>query len=216
MEKVRAKSPISCEVRPPLGGLRWRPAIVMLSLLAILLLGTFRPARAQPGKITEYRLKTAYLYHFAQFTIWPASAFNDASGVRAPFIIGVLGDDPLGTTLDELARRKTVKGRPIVVRRFKSWKNYQPCHILFLSRTTLPDLRLKAIAATASSPLLLVGESPGFAVRGATVNFYPDVDGTIGFEINIDATKQRKLRVDARVWKLARIVRGPTQPGGED
>ena len=75
------------------------------------------------------------------------------------------------------------------------------------------ETRTEAIRRTRDAPVLLVGETPGFAVRGAAVNFYLNVDGTIGFEVNVDTTADRKLRVDARLLQLARIVRGrPTVP----
>jgi hypothetical protein len=55
----------------------------------------------------------------------------------------------------------------------------------------------------------LVTEAPGLAARGSPVNFYLDVDGTIGFEINVNATTERKLAADARLLKLAKIVKPP-------
>ena len=55
-------------------------------------------------------------------------------------------------------------------------------------------------------PVLIVGETAGFANQGAGINFYPDADNTIGFELNVDNLKRRHLMVDARLLKLARIV----------
>jgi len=169
-----------------------------------------QPLAGRAGGITEYDLKAAYLYNFTRYIDWPQEAFGDA---RSPFVIGVLGDDPLRAALDEVARRKMAQGRKIVIRRFKSWKDYQPCHLLFLPRTVENGIKKNVITRTRGSPLLLVGETPGLARRGATVNFYPDINGTIGFEINVDATTERNLQVDARLLKLARVVRSSPQPG---
>ena len=192
---------------------RCRIALVGLIAVALSLTagGRTREARGQISTASEYRLKAAYLYNFLVFFTWPEETF---SGPDAPLVVGVFGDDPLGAALDEVARRKTVKGRPIVVRRFKSWKDHKPCHMLFLPRTVGQNTLIEAIKRTRGSPLLLVGETPGLARSGATVNFYPDIDGTIGFEINVDATAERKLGVDARLLKLARIIKRRPPSGG--
>jgi len=186
--------------------MRWRPRIFCLLAMVVLL-----PPFAAWGQPVEYRVKTAYLYNFLLYVTWPKEAFVSAD---APLVIGVFGNDPLNGPLDEVARRKKAKGRRIVVRRFKSWDEYEPCHILFLSRAADGRTLAEAIRRTRGAPLLLVGETPGFATRGATVNFYLDADRTVGFEINVDATAQRKLSVDARLLKLARIVRNTPQPKG--
>ena len=203
----------SAEPRAMWQPMRCRIALVGFLTVALSLTadGWAREARGQISTASEYRLKAAYLYNFLVFFSWPEETF---SGPQAPLVVGVFGDGPLGAALDEVARRKTVKGRRIVVRRFKSWKDYRPCHMLFLPRTVGQNALAEAIKRTRGSPLLLVGETPGLARRGATVNFYPDIDGTIGFEINVDATAERKLGVDARLLKLARIIKRRPPPGG--
>jgi len=160
----------------------------------------------------EYRVKAAYLYNFLLYVTWPNEALD---GADSPLVIGVLGDDPLGTALDEVARRKRAKGRDIVVRRFDSWQEYQRCHILFVPRTISRATLTAVVQRTRGSPVLLVAETPGLATVGAPVNFYLDVDRTIGFEINVDATAERNLRVDARLLKLARIIKGLPEDRGD-
>ena len=172
------------------------------------------PAKAQPsGRVTEYGVKAAYVYNFALYFTWPEAAFD---GPNAPFVIGVFGTDSLGSALDDMARRKTARGRKIIIRRFRTWADYQACHLLFLPRSAGTANLAEALKRTQRTPLLIVGETPGFATQGATVNLYPDIDGTIGFEINVDATSERRLRIDARLLKLARVVRNTSRPKGGD
>ena len=177
--------------------------VFLAMLLCLAPLPTPAQSQGRAG-VTEHDLKVAYLYHFTRYFTWPDEAFD---GADAPFVIGVLGSNWLDGALDEVARRKTAGGRKIVIRRFKSWDEFSPCHILFLPGALEKEIQAQAVARTRRSSLLLVGETPGFAGRGATANFYADVDGTIGFEINVDAAAERKLRVDARLLKLARVVK---------
>ena len=73
----------------------------------------FSSASAQ--RPTEYEVKAAILYNFAKFTEWPSRVFE---GEDAPTVIGVLGKDPFGVTLDQTARGKTVRGRRLEIVRF--------------------------------------------------------------------------------------------------
>ena len=54
----------------------WATFIFAL-ILALPLAGHGQAADTQP---TEYQLKAAYLYHFAQFVDWPPAAFAQANG----------------------------------------------------------------------------------------------------------------------------------------
>ena len=82
-----------------------------LALLALL-----APAAgvAEPGAAlappTEYEVKAAYLYNFAKFIEWPPAT------AHGEFVIGVLGQDPFGETLDRVLRGKALGDRKIVNR----------------------------------------------------------------------------------------------------
>jgi hypothetical protein len=71
-----------------------------------------------------------YLYQFSHYVQWPSETFT---GADAPLVIGVLGPDPFGGVLDEIARTKQVEGHPIVVTHVATMAEYRPCHILFIS-----------------------------------------------------------------------------------
>ena len=76
----------------------------------------------------EYRIKAAYLYQFGRYVEWPAKAF---SSPKAPFVIGVLEQDPLIPDLEQIAEIKKIQDRPIQIRRFSSAAAIRPCHILY-------------------------------------------------------------------------------------
>ena len=155
------------------------------------------------GTSREYKLKVAYLYNFSRYVSWPVYAYTSP---QAPFVIGILGNDPFGPTIDSLAKMKKVGDRSVVVKRFRSASEYVPCHILFVSGSTHNLHHDEALQVAAGSATLIVGEATGFAQRGGTVSFFNDPNGTIGFEINIDATKRQFLSFQAPVLKLANIV----------
>src|SRR5438128_12279187 len=75
--------------------------------------GLESPAQTAPAP--EYQVKAVFLFNFAQFVEWPRNAFPET---RAPLVIGVLGEDPFGSYLDETVRGEKVNDRPLVVQRY--------------------------------------------------------------------------------------------------
>jgi hypothetical protein len=150
----------------------------------------------------EYAIKAAYLYQFGRYVQWPADVFPSP---QSPLVIGVLGPDPFGGLLEEIARTKRIDGRPIVIRRFASMAEYTPCNILFVGASVSPEQKAAAIAKAQKAPVLLVGEEPGFAKHGSTINFFLE-DNRIRFEINTEAARQKQLKISSKLLSLAKIV----------
>ena len=162
-----------------------------------------QPAEPAASLPNEYTVKAVFLYSFGRYVQWPETAFAKASD---PFVIGILGEDSFGGALDEIAAKKTLQGRPIVVRRFASLEDYQrPCHILFVSRSLSNDLQAALLEKVAGQPVFVVGEVPGYAEGGANANFV--IDGErIRFELNVDTARQARLRMDAKLLSLGKPV----------
>jgi len=171
------------------------------------------PSSAHAQQATEHKLIAAYLYNFGLYFTWPDAVFPAPD---EPFVIGVFGDDPvanaLARELDAVARKKRIRGRRIEIRRFRDWDKYRPCHILFLPSVDRSENLTAAVKHTGRTPALVVGGTAGSAKRGADVSFYHDVDGTIGFQINVDTVAARGLGVAAKLLKLAEVVRGVPRP----
>lgn len=164
--------------------------------------GLTPPAHAEPIN-REYKLKVAYLYNFGRYMQWPRTAFQDNN---APFVIGILGDDPFKTSIDALASKKKIHGRKIVVKRFTNVSEYTSCQMLFVSQTNTLQVRQAILKTTSTESVLLVGESDGFSISGGSASFFNDVNGTVGFRINIDTLARKAIVADAKLLKLATIV----------
>ncbi|MEI8372288.1 MAG: YfiR family protein [Planctomycetota bacterium] len=164
-----------------------------------------RAQQAQPaGSVpNEYTVKAVFLYSFGRYVEWPENTFRNASD---PFVIGIVGEDSFGGSLDEVAAKKTLQDRRIVVKRFASPDQYkQPCHILFVSRSLPQDQQIALIKNTQGTAVLVVGETPGFAENGGPANFFIDGD-RVRFEINVTTARQSRLRMDAKLLNLGKPV----------
>lgn len=152
----------------------------------------------------EHTLKAAYLYNFTRYIAWPDDAWPEG---QQDFVIGVIGDNPFDTTLDQIAEKRLAQKRRLVVRYFKTLADYKPCHILFVAADSPADVHAAILRQTRNQPILVVGERAGYAEDGATVNFELLPDGSIRIEMNIDAMNRGRMQTNAQLLKLATVVR---------
>jgi hypothetical protein len=153
---------------------------------------------------SEYLIKAGFIYNFAKLVEWPTSAFAQPD---SPIVIGILGDDPFGATLDRIVADKKINGRGFAVKRLK-WgrdlKELRDCNILFVSSSEKEHLD-SLVDATKWLPILTIGDAPGFARRGGIINFTLE-DNKVRFEVNVEAAKHADLTISSRLLTLAKIV----------
>ena len=171
-------------------------------------------ANAQAGdasESSEYLIKAGFIYNFAKFVEWPANAFAQPD---SPIVIGVLGTDPFGNTLDRIVEDKKVGTRGFVVRRYK-WnkdlKELKECKILFVSASERAHID-EIVDSVKGLPILTVGETPGFAERGGVIRFTLE-DNRVRFEVNVEAAHQADLNISSRLLTLAKIIPQATASG---
>lgn len=177
-----------------------KPRILILTMVALALEVCWLNALDEPHY--EYQVKAAFLYNFAKFIEWPDAAFDDTT---SPFIIGVLGEDPFGITLEQAVSGKTIRGRKLVIRRFIRGQLVN-AHILFISSSEEKNLG-QILENMRGSNILTVGNMERFARGGGAINFVMK-GNKVRFEINIAAAERVGLKINSRLLRLAKIVDG--------
>lgn len=182
---------------------RWIRRLGLVLLLACPLIAA--ATDGTDASATINRVKAAYLYNFTKFVSWPDQAFGAA---QDPVVVGVLdgaGGATVALITHELAGKSTPDGRPIEVRAYGSAAEATAAHILFVTRAAGVDAPA-ARSALADRPVLLVGESPGFAGRGGVINFTVSGD-LVRCEINLRSAERATLKLSSRLASVARLVR---------
>jgi len=170
--------------------------------LWLALFGAVTSATAAPtAPSDEYKVKAVFLYNFAQFVEWPAPAFHEAT---APLIIGVLGDDPFGSYLDDLVRGEKIGEHPLLVRRYNHGDECVGCHIVFICRSEAKELE-KILARVKGRSLLTVSDVDTFTRQGGIVRFVTE-NGKVRLRINIDAAKAGELTISSKLLRPGTIV----------
>ncbi len=178
---------------------RWRTG--WCALLVLMLIATGGVARAQTPISQENQVKAVFLFKLVQFLDWPANAFPES---KSPIVIGVLGDDPFGSYLDDLVKGEKIGERPMVVRRFHRVEDVAGCQILFVSRSESGQLN-RIFAALKGRCILTVGDVEGFASQGGMVRFATE-GGKIQLRINVTAAKAAELTISSKLLALATIL----------
>jgi hypothetical protein len=155
----------------------------------------------QGQRASEYQLKAVFLFNFSQFVDWqPAAA-------QTPLLIGILGDDPFGTFLDETVRGERVGVRPIEIRRYRELSEIEACNILFISRSENERVG-QILAALQNRPILTVSDGEEFAQRGGMIQFVNDKN-RIRLRINLEAAQAANVVISSKLLRVAEIVRTP-------
>ncbi len=164
------------------------------------------------GSKTEYQVKAAFLYNFARFVEWPEHKLPHD---ETPIVIGVLGEDPFGESLDAITR-EPVDQHHIIIRRFRGFtdkmeshpqiEEMRQCHMLFIASDQLAFVERVATLLRHDS-VLTVGEHAGFIDRGGMINFVV-IDGKTCFEINLKSSKESSITIRSRLSRLAvRVIK---------
>jgi len=155
------------------------------------------PAQSSP----EYQLKAVFLFNFAQFVEWPASAFPEPD---TPLGICILGEDPFGGYLDETVRGETVGNHPLAVQRYRTVDEIRDCHILFVSRREQGHLS-EILDSLKGHSVLTVSDAERFASRGGMIRFVTD-HNRIRLRINLEAARAANLTLSSKLLRPAQIV----------
>ena len=149
----------------------------------------------------EYKIKAGYIYNFTKFITWPE---DDGK----TFNVCIWGDDPFGDSI-KLMENKTALGRPIKLFKFNNGpQRDQHCHILYMNDPGNDAPALKdALVIRDLDNTLTVGESEEFTKQGGMIGFVNRQD-KIKIQINVNALKQSRLTVSAKLLEVAEIVGG--------
>jgi len=200
---MRDKYGVPCDLSMPRVVTR---LFACLAAICVLLAGP-PMAKPQGDDDAEYRVKLAYLYHFAQFIQWPPEAFHDPV---APLTLCVAGQNPFRGEIEQELRGRQVNGHTVQIKRLKPEDDPKACHMVFVPASETKQA-VKILAALKGSSTLTVGETQGFADLGGIINLTLD-QNRLRFEVNLDAALQTPLKISSKLLALAKIVKVERDP----
>jgi YfiR/HmsC-like len=158
------------------------------------------------AQTSEYDVKAAYLLNFGKF-IRVAGAPEPQ---HSTFDICILGRDPIGRVMDDIAANESIDDRPVRVSRIADASQGRKCDILFISSFEGDAIR-EDLAVLGDANALTVSDAPGFLERGGMIQFVPQGDH-VRFEVNLDAVDRTHLVLSSELLRVAAAVKG--RPSG--
>ena len=131
---------------------------------------------------------------------WPASSFSTA---QAPFVIGVLGENPFGTYLEETVAGEQINGHPMIVKYYKDIDDSKTSHVLFINLIEKDELE-KAMSSLKGKYILTVTDAPEILKQEEVIRFIIK-DNKVLFQINPKAAKECNLIMSSKLLNLAKI-----------
>ncbi len=163
-------------------------------------------SNAQSSKPTEYDVKAAYLLNFGRFVRQTGEQRS-----RTSFDICLLGHDPMGQSIDELAANQTIDNLPVHIRPIADVSEIKGCTILFISGEEDDHLR-EDLAILASSDVLTVSDASDFLVRGGMIQFLL-IQNHVRFAVNLNAVNRAHLVLSSELLRVASSVIGMPPTG---
>lgn len=151
---------------------------------------------------TEAEIKAAYLLKFVSYVEWPGDVMPSPD---MPIVLGVLGNDAIATSSQQLAAGLDVNGHPIVIRRVQQGEDLDGVHVLFVgTEATDTDAVLRDAMQRS---VLSVTEASGARPPDSMINL-AIVQSRVRFDVALDPVRAAGLRLSSRLLQVAERILG--------
>lgn len=146
----------------------------------------------------DAKIKAMYMYKFVQTMQWPVEKSSDN------YVIAIVGDINVYDQAKTVTKGKSVNSKRIEVVNYTSEIEMSQINVLFLSNT-LSDMFESFQKEAIANSVLMVTESPGFAKKGAAINFFAKGD-KLRFEMNLSTLDKSGINSSRTIRDLAKLI----------
>ena len=141
--------------------------------------------------------KVRFIKLFPKYVEWPASKKT------GDFVIGVIGDAGLASTLTNAMSAKTVGSQPVVIKELSSAAETDKCHMVFLGASKSGDIST-CFSKGKKNNTLIIADKPGL-IDKSQINFV-FVDSRLKFELNVKNLTNFGLKYNENLKAVAAKV----------
>ncbi|HEV2272655.1 MAG TPA: YfiR family protein [Acidobacteriaceae bacterium] len=153
-------------------------------------------------------MKAAYLLNFGRFLRHTTLPDHSPSS----FDLCILGQDPIGHSIDDIAANETINNLPVHIRRLPDVTDARACAIVLINAKDGDELR-EDLALLSGSDALTVSDAPDFLDRGGMIQFVL-IQNHVRFAVNLNAVNRAHLALSSELLRVASSVIG--KPPAED
>ena len=155
--------------------------------------------------VSDADVKAAYLFNFGKFM-----RVAGPQPQIPTFDICILGRDPMGGALDQVAANGIINSHPVRVRRLGDATLARSCQIVFISPYEGERMR-EDLAILSGVDALTVSDARGFLDLGGMIEFVLQGEH-VRFKVNLSAVDRAHLVLSSELLRVAESVEGKPQP----
>jgi hypothetical protein len=138
------------------------------------------------------------VYNFIKYVQWPDHAES------GEFVIGVVGNADLFTTLNTWYGGKPRGGKTYVIKKFNSASEVANCHVVFIDKSKSGEFDAVNNKVKGKGTLVITDKA-GLGAKGSAINF-KNVDNKLKFELNQRAMEASNLKVSGALSSMAILI----------
>jgi hypothetical protein len=163
----------------------------VITLVSLALVGA---AQERP----THEIHAAMLYNFVKYVQWP----NE--GDAGSFVVGVIGDENVFTTLKGWYDGKPRGSKKYVIKKLSSSDEAGQCQVVYVGRSKNRDFDAIKNSVSGKS-VLTITDGNGMGERGSCINFKV-IGGKLKFEINQASVSGSQLKVSTQLSSMAILI----------
>ena len=166
-------------------------------VLVVILLMVFG-FNLKSGDRPIHEIHSMLLFNFIKYVEWPADA------KAGSFVIAVVGDENVASTIENFYANRTVKGQSVKVVNVDNVEGVTNAHVLYLSSNKSREFGL-AQEKFAGKSTLMITDKNGLGKRGSCINFQ-EINGKLKFEINQESIKSNNLKISNQLSSMGILI----------
>jgi hypothetical protein len=163
--------------------------VMILASLSVIGVAQERPA---------HEIHAAMLYNFIKYVQWPTE------GEPGDFVVGVIGDDNVFTTLKGWYDGKPKGSKKYVIKKLSSAGEAGQCQVVYVGKSKNRDFD-EIKNSTSGKSVLTITDGNGMGERGSCINFKV-IGGKLKFEINQASVTGSQLKVATQLSSMAILI----------
>lgn len=145
-----------------------------------------------------HEIHSMLMFNFIKYVEWPEQS------KAGDFVIAVVGDEDVSTTLNNFYAKRPVKGQSVKIVSVKSANDLSSAHVLYLADDMSKDFET-IHQKFAGKPTLIITDKSGLGKKGSCINFQ-EVGGKLKFEINQSSIENNNLKISSQLASMGILL----------
>jgi hypothetical protein len=163
-------------------------------LILLMAAATIATAQERP----THEIHAAMLFNFIKYVQWP----NEGEG--GEFVVGVIGDDKVFTTLNQWYNGKAKGSKKYVIKKLSSADESSSCQVVYVGKSKNREFENIKNNIEGKS-ILTITDGNGLGQKGSCINFKV-IDGKLKFELNQATFTGSNLKVSSQLSSMAILI----------